>query len=115
MKKKQTISNWDSDEKRTLTLGQPKKVEIDIATSKDEFKTNFDEGKHSVTRAKKLSEMSSSLHNKDFYTDNLKSKPDHIISVNTKDRRLETFEIEAKNGFEKMGSNEIKYLFAKQG
>jgi hypothetical protein len=59
--------------------------------------------------------MSSSLHNKDFYTDNLKSNPIYNPKVNTKDRKLETFEIEAKNGFEKMGSNEIKYLFAKQG
>jgi hypothetical protein len=73
MQKKQMISNFDSDDRKNL-MKQPKKIEIDISTSKDEFKSNFDEGKHSMSRSTKLREMSSSLHNKDFYSENLKSK-----------------------------------------
>jgi activator of 2-hydroxyglutaryl-CoA dehydratase len=113
MKKKQMISEFDSAEKKHLTFCS-KKVEIDVSTSKDEFNKAFDETRTSKSRYKKLSEMSSSLHPKDFYSDNLKSKIYFNKIVNTKDRKLETYEIDAKTGFD-MGSNEIKILFAKQG
>jgi hypothetical protein len=78
--------------------------EYPIENAKDKLEQKFG---HNSTKVKKNFELSSSLHDKNFYSESLK--------VTAKDRPVSQFEINNMKDYDNFNMNELKSMFAKNG
>lgn len=104
------MSTFDTEKKKLQYLATPKtKLKEENKTS-HEVKQLISErcrndGNH---KFRKMVDMTSSLHEKNFYSENMPKSTNQ-------DRQTDTFQIIAESGYDKLGSHEIKYLFKKKG
>lgn len=68
-------------------------------------------------KVKKTMELSSSLHQADFYTDNMKGIFYNLIilAATARDRTIEAYELETTVGSEHLSLEEVKNMYAKRG
>lgn len=106
MKKKQLTSALDNETAKNYCQ-TPKNPTQKVDNHEEVKECLTDRFGNNNALKKKAMELSSSLHSNEFYSTNYKSAP--------QEKEIESFEINAKSGFDKLNSQEIKYLFSTKG